>query len=237
MTDTLAGRRAFVTGASSGIGAATARALVEAGARVALAARNGEGLADVARRLDGRATSHACDVRDERQVAHAVRDAAEAMGGIDLVVSAAGLGRFAAVEDTPPDEWREILDTNLTGTFLVFRETLPHVRRARGHLFAIASIAATRPFAQSAAYCASKAGVRALAAVVAEEVRREGVRVTTIIPGAVDTPFWDRAGGTELDRSRMLRPDDVARAILRAAAEPETTSIDEIVVMPAEGVL
>ncbi|OLE77237.1 MAG: hypothetical protein AUG02_02370 [Chloroflexi bacterium 13_1_20CM_2_70_9] len=236
MTDTLAGRRAFVTGASSGIGAATARALVEAGARVALVARNGEGLADVARRLDG-ATSHACDVRDERQVARAVRDAAEAMGGIDLVVSAAGLGRFAAVEDTPPDEWREILDTNLTGTFLVFRETLPHVRRARGHLFAIASIAATRPFAQSAAYSASKAGVRALAAVVAEEVRREGVRVTTIIPGAVDTPFWDRAGGTELDRSRMLRPDDVARAILRAAAEPETTSIDEIVVMPAEGVL
>ena len=145
--------------------------------------------------------------------------------------------RFAAVEDTPTDEWREILDTNLTGTFLVFRETLPHVRRARGHLFAIASIAATRPFAQSAAYSASKAGVRALAAVVAEEVRREGVRVTTIIPGAVDTPFWDRAGGTELDRSRMLRPDDVARAILRAAAEPETTSIDEIVVMPAEGVL
>ena len=229
-------RRAFVTGASSGIGAATARALVEAGARVALVARNGEGLADVARRLDG-ATSHACDVRDERQVAHAVREAAEAMGGIDLVVSAAGLGRFAAVEDTPPDEWREILDTNLTGTFLVFRETLPHVRRARGHLFAIASIAATRPFAQSAAYSASKAGVRALAAVVAEEVRREGVRVTTIIPGAVDTPFWDRAGGTELDRSRMLRPDDVARAIVRAAAEPETTSIDEIVVMPAEGVL
>ena len=236
MTETLAGRRALVTGASSGIGAATARMLVEAGARVALAARDGDGLADVARRLDG-ATSHACDVRDERQVARAVRDAAEAMGGIDLVVPAAGLGRFAAVEDTPPDEWREILDTNLTGTFLVFRETLPHVRRARGHLFAIASIAATRPFAQSAAYCASKAGVRALAAVVAEEVRREGVRVTTIIPGAVDTPFWDRAGGTELDRSRMLRPDDVARAILRAAAEPETTSIDEIVVMPAEGEL
>ena len=74
-------RRAFVTGASSGIGAATARMLVEAGARVALVARNGEGLADVARRLDGRATSHACDVRDERQVARAVRDAAEAMGG------------------------------------------------------------------------------------------------------------------------------------------------------------
>src|SRR3989442_9304991 len=175
MTATLAGRRAFAPGASSGIGAAPARALVEAGARVALAARNGEGLADVARRLDGRATSHACDVRDERQVAHAVRDAAEAMGGIDLVVSAAGLGRFAAVEDTPPDEWREILDTNLTRTFLVFRETLPHVRRARGHLFAIASIAATRPFAQSAPYSASKAGVPPLAAVAPREGQRHGV--------------------------------------------------------------
>src|SRR5207247_10390289 len=91
-------RRAFVTGASSGIGAATGRMLVEAGARVALVARNGEGLADVARRLDGRATSHACDVRDERQVPRAVRDAAAALGGLDLVVPAAGLGRSAPAE-------------------------------------------------------------------------------------------------------------------------------------------
>jgi NADP-dependent 3-hydroxy acid dehydrogenase YdfG len=233
----LAGRRAFVTGASSGIGAATARALAEAGACVALAAREGDALGLVIRELSGSAKAFVCDVRQEREVARTVADAAAALGGIDLVVAAAGLGRFGRAERISVEEWDEVIDTNLRGTFLVFHETLPHVRRTKGHLFAIASIAATRPFAESAAYSASKAGVRALAQVVAEEVRREGVRVTTIVPGAVDSPFWDRAGGTALDRGRMLQPEDVARTIVHAAAVPARASVDEIVLMPADGVL
>jgi NADP-dependent 3-hydroxy acid dehydrogenase YdfG len=233
----LAGRRAFVTGASSGIGAATARALAEAGACVALAAREGHALERVTRELAGNAKAFVCDVRQEGDVARTVRDAAAALGGIDLVVAAAGLGRFSRAEQMRVEEWDEVIDTNLRGTFLVFHETLPHVRRAKGHLFAIASIAATRPFTESAAYSASKAGVRALAQVVAEEVRREGVRVTTIVPGAVDSPFWDRAGGTALDRVRMLQPEDVARTIVHAAAVPARASVDEIVLMPADGVL
>ncbi|HEV8536947.1 MAG TPA: SDR family NAD(P)-dependent oxidoreductase [Candidatus Limnocylindria bacterium] len=233
----LGGRRAFVTGASSGIGRATARALAEAGAEVALAGRAGEALADLADELDGRAKALECDVRDPGAVARAVREAVSELGGIDIVVPAAGLGRFARTDRMRVDAWDEVVETNLRGTFLVFRETLPHVRRARGHLFAIASVAAMRPFAESGAYCASKAGVRALAQVVAEEVRREGVRVTTIVPGAVDTEFWDRAGGTHLDRERMLRPEDVARTILHAVSVPAHASMDEIVLMPAEGVL
>lgn len=233
----LAGRRAFVTGASSGIGAATARALAEAGACVALASRDRSALNGMARELSGRAQPFPCDVRDEVALARAVRDAAAALGGIDLVVAAAGLGRFEAAERMSVDAWDEVIDTNLRGTFLVFRETLPHVRRARGHLFAIASIAALRTFPESAAYSASKAGVRALAQVVAEEVRREGVRVTTIVPGAVDSPFWDRAGGTALDRGRMLRPEDVAQAIVHAASLPAGATMDEIVLMPPDGVL
>jgi NADP-dependent 3-hydroxy acid dehydrogenase YdfG len=233
----LAGRRAFVTGASSGIGAATARALAEAGACVALASRDRSALDRMARELSGRAQPFTCDVRDEVALARVVRDAAAALGGIDLVVAAAGLGRFERAERMSVDAWDEVIDTNLRGTFLVFRETLPHVRPARGHLFAIASIAALRPFPESAAYGASKAGVRALAQVVAEEVRREGVRVTTIVPGAVDSPFWDRAGGTTLDRSRMLRPEDVARAIVHAASVPAGATMDEIVLMPPDGVL
>jgi NADP-dependent 3-hydroxy acid dehydrogenase YdfG len=233
----LSGKRALVTGASSGIGAATARALAGAGACVALAARDRERLGTLARALPGNAMDYGCDVRDEGEVARLVRDVAGSLGGIDIVVAAAGLGRFGATERMSVTDWDEVLDTNLRGTFLVFREALPHVRRARGHLFAIASIAALRPFAESAAYCASKAAVRALAQVVAEEVRREGVRVTTIVPGSVDSPFWERAGGTALDRSRMLRPDDVARTIIQAASTPAGASLDEIVVMPPDGVL
>ena len=233
----LEGRRALVTGASSGIGRATARALAEAGACVALAARDPNALEQVARELDGKAKTFVCDVRDAEAVARVVREAAAGFGGLDIVVPAAGLGRFGPTERLPVAEWDEVIETNLRGTFLVFREALPHVRRAHGHLFAIASVAAMRPFAESGAYCASKAGVRALAQVVAEEVRREGVRVTTIVPGSVDSEFWDRAGGTDLDRRRMLRPEDVARAIVHAASVPAHASMDEIVLMPRDGVL
>jgi NAD(P)-dependent dehydrogenase (short-subunit alcohol dehydrogenase family) len=215
----LEGRRAFLTGGSSGIGAATAAALRAAGARVAAPRRD------------------ECDVRDERSVGDAVAAATRDLGGIDIVVPAAGLGRFAPTAEMSVADLDDVLDVNLRGTILVLREALPHLIRAQGHAFVIASIAALRPFPMSAAYCASKAGVRAAAQVIAEEYRHTGLRVTTLVLGAVDTPLWDRAGGTELPRERMLRPEDVARAVVRAAAEPAHLSVDEIVLMPREGVL
>lgn len=219
MTGSLEGRRAFVTGGSSGIGAATVGALTAAGARVAAPA------------------SDLCDVRDAAQVERAVAEAASRLGGLDLVVAAAGLGRFAPADEMSLDDFDETIAVDLRGTYVVFRAALPHVRRSRGHLFAVSSIAALRPFPSSAAYCAAKAGVRALAQVIAEETRREGVRVTTLLLGSVDTPFWDRAGGTDLPRDRMLRPEDVARAIVDAASGPERASLDEIRLLPADGVL
>lgn len=236
MSPTLADRRAFVTGASSGIGRATARSLSREGARVALAARDRASLVALARELPG-SVALPCDVTDAAAVAAAVASAASTMGGLDLVVAAAGLGRFGDTATFPVEEWDEVLDVNLRGTFLVVREALPHVRRSSGHLITLCSVAAIRAFPGSAAYCAAKAGVRALAQVVAEENRRDGVRVTNFVVGSVDSPFWDRAGGTELPRDRMLRPEDVARAIVQAAAQPAGASVDEIVLMPPEGVL
>jgi len=215
----LAGRRAFVTGGSSGIGAATVAALADAGACVAAPTRV------------------LCDVRDADSVTRAVDAAARDMGGLDLVVAAAGLGRFARAEEMSVADFDEVVAVDLRGTYLVFRAALPHVRRSCGHLFALSSIAGLRPFAASAAYCVAKAGVRSLAQVVAEENRRDGVRVTTLVIGSVDTPFWDRAGGTQLARERMLRPEDVARAIVETAARPAGVSVDEISLLPADGVL
>ena len=233
---TLRGRCAFVSGASSGIGAATARALAAGGARVALAARDRDALDTLARELPT-SVATPCDVRDARSVDDAVGAAVRSFGGLDLVVTAAGLGRFGDTASFSVEDWDEVVDVDLRGTFLVVRAALPHVRRAKGHIFTLSSIAATRPFAGSAAYCAAKAGVRAFAQVVAEENRRDGVRVTNLVVGAVDSPFWERAGGTELARDRMLKPDDVARAIALAAAQPTSTSLDEIVLMPPDGVL
>lgn len=219
MTGSLEGRRAFVTGGSSGIGAATVAALTAAGAGVVAPG------------------SDVCDVRDAGQVERAVAEAAARLGGLDLVVAAAGLGKFAPADEMSLDEFDETIAVDLRGTYVVFRAALSHVRRSRGHLFAVSSIAALRPFPSSAAYCAAKAGVRALAQVIAEETRREGVRVTTLVLGSVDTPFWERAGGTELPRDRMLRPEDVARAIIDAASGPAGASLDEIRLLPADGVL
>lgn len=225
-----------MSGGSSGIGAATARALAAAGARVAILARDTAALAAVAREI-GAGLPIPADVRDENAVRTAVARAAEEFGGLDVVVAAAGLGRFGETASFSTADWDLVLDVDLRGTFLVVRETLPALRRSRGHVFTLASIAALRPFPASAAYCAAKAGVRALAQVVAEEYRNDGVRVTDLVVGSVDSPFWDRAGGTTLPRERMLRPEDVARVIVEAAARPPSASVDEIVLMPPAGIL
>lgn len=232
----LAGRRAFVSGASSGIGAAAARALASDGARVALAARDRRALDAVARDLED-AVVTPCDVCDPRSVRDAAAAAADALGGIDIVVTAAGIGRFGEIDAFGVDDWDLVFDVGLRGTFLVVQAALPHVPPTGGDVITISSIAAVHPFAGSAAYCAMKAGVRSFAQVLAAERRERGLRVTNMVVGSVDSPFWDRAGGTELPRERMLRPEDVGRAVAWAAAQPAGTSVDEIVLMPKDGVL
>jgi NADP-dependent 3-hydroxy acid dehydrogenase YdfG len=225
-----------VSGASSGIGAAAARALTAAGARVALAARDRAALDALSRDLAGSVVAP-CDVREDRSVAAAAASAAEALGGIDIVVTAAGVGRFGDVDSFSVKDWDLVFDVGLRGTFLVVQAALPHVPPEGGDVITISSIAAVHPFAGSAAYCAMKAGVRSFAQVLAAERRAKGLRVTNMVVGSVDSPFWDRAGGTELARDRMLRPEDVGRAVAWAAAQPAGTSVDEIVLMPKDGIL
>jgi len=225
-----------VSGASSGIGAAAARALTAEGARVALAARDQSALDALAAELDG-AIATPCDVREPASVAAAVAAAARAFDGLDLVVTAAGVGRFGELETFGVEDWDLVFDVGLRGTFLVVQAALPHVPSTGADVITISSVAAIHPFPGSAAYCAMKAGVRSFAQVLAAERRGRGVRVTNMVVGSVDSPFWDRAGGTELARDRMLRPEDVGRAIAWAAAQPAGTSVDEIVLMPKDGIL
>ncbi|MBI4531303.1 MAG: SDR family oxidoreductase [Candidatus Latescibacteria bacterium] len=230
------GKIAIVTGASGGIGRETAKMLGEEGAKVVVAARREEVLAELVQ--DGRASlAVPTDVTDERSVTALVERTVEVFGRLDLLVNCAGTGSFATVLDSDPQEWERILAVNLTGTYLCCRAVLrPMLRQQSGHIVNVLSIAATVPFPGASAYCASKFGALGLTKVLAAEVRASGVRVTALLPGAVDTPFWNGIDHPP-DRTKMVPPRRVAEAVLFAVSQPEGATVDEIVLMPPLGVL
>jgi NAD(P)-dependent dehydrogenase (short-subunit alcohol dehydrogenase family) len=158
-----------------------------------------------------------------------------AIGEPDLVVYCSGWGVFRKVVDTNDSEWERTIDTNLKGLFLVTREVLPGmISRGSGHLVNVLSVAARRAFPKNGAYAASKFGALGFTEVLREEVRRHGIRVTAVIPGATDTPFWDRLGG-EWDRTRMMPASAVAQAIRASAEAPAGSMVEEIRIAPPLG--
>lgn len=221
----LAGRRLVVTGAASGIGRATAELFQAAGARVALLDRR-----EPAPLTGDEASSHVADISDPASVQAAVADATRALGGIDGLVNAAGIGGTSDLaEDIAVDDWRRLLDVNLTGSFLMCRACLPHLRAAGGGTIVnIASGLGLRPFKRRSAYAASKAGVIAFSKVIAMEWAPE-VRVNTICPGAVDTPMV-RA---EYDEE-VLRTQVGPRYALQRIATPEEIALAALYLSSAE---
>ncbi len=211
----LRGASALVTGAGRGIGRAIALALGRAGASVTAVARTAsdlESLASEIQRAGGRAASYAGDVRDPAVCAGAIARAREAHGRLHILVNNAGVGAHAPVAETTDDQWQRILDTNLTAVFRLTRAALPDLTQGGGHVFMISSLAGVNPIAGMAAYCASKAALDHFAACLMLEVRQQGVKVTTLAPGSVDTGFGgeSRSG----DASWMLHGDDIAAAVL-----------------------
>ena len=232
MTNPLTNRVAVVTGASSGIGAATARALSAAGARVALLARTPAALAETAATLPGPSLQLPADVSDDAQVAAAI-DRVEAGWGVpDLVVTSAGVSWPATLAELTPDRWRRTLDVNLSGTFYVARETGLRMRRAgvTGDIVTIGSELSVIGMAAYTAYCASKAGVLGLTRALAAELA-PGVRVNAVCPGPVDTPMLAaefEAGGdagaahdetlARVPLGRLATAGEVAAAVLYLVA-------------------
>jgi NAD(P)-dependent dehydrogenase (short-subunit alcohol dehydrogenase family) len=230
-------RVCLITGASRGIGHATALALHEAGWRLSLAARSKEPLVELVRETDCEHLATLCDVTREEDVVRVVQATVGEFGRLDAVVCAAGMGSFGPTVETTLDSWHAQIGANLTGTYLVCREALKVMLPAkRGHLVNILSVASKVAFPYSAAYVASKWGAYGLTKSLAEEVRREGIRVTAILPGSVDTPFWDANPGG-LPREDMLRPERVAEAVRYALDAPADASLDEIHLMPPKGIL
>ena len=226
-----------MTGAGRGLGRATALAMGEAGASVVLAARSEREIVATTRVLVRRGTpalAVVCDVRDSTEVVGLVAAAIRSYRKIDIVVNNAGIFRIAPIAQTDETLWNDVLATNLTGTYLVTRAALPHLRRSRGHFINIVSIAGRMAFPGNAAYCASKWGLLGFTNVLREEVRDAGVRVTAVLPGAIDTTSWDAAPG-RWNRRRMLSPATVARAIVEVCTQPDGTTTDEIVLSPTAG--
>ncbi|HEX5436255.1 MAG TPA: SDR family oxidoreductase [Gemmatimonadaceae bacterium] len=233
MAALLAGRVALVTGASRGIGLATARALIVAGARVAMVARSADVLRDRARELGEAATPVACDLADREAVAHTAETLAREIGTPHILVNNAGLFAPAPLTELSVETFVSTVDLNLVAPFLLVHACLPRMRkRGTGHIVTIGSVADRTAFPGNAAYAASKFGVRALHEVMRTELRGSGLRTTLVSPGPTDTPTWN---GIELgspgrfpSRESMLHADAVAAAILYAVTQPPQVNVDEL---------
>lgn len=213
----LEGKVAFVTGASRGVGAATARILAREGARVGLASRTEDDLG-----IDG-AVASGCDVRDPGQVEAAVRATVDAFGRLDIVVANAGVGSYGNFLDLDPEAVDEMIDINLKGTLHTARATLPHLIEAGGGDFlALASVAGLRGFLGETGYNASKFGMVGFTRSLDHEMREHGVRCTTLAPGGIATDFAMGSGRTpgmpELEG--MMSAEDVAEVVLFTVTRP-----------------
>ena len=217
----------LITGASSGIGAATARHAVQAGYRLVLAARSVDKLADLAAELGGedRALAVPCDVTEWEQQQAMVTAALERFGRLDVAYANAGFGAGRGFLNESPEHWRSMVLTNVYGAALTIRATLPALKETRGHLLLTGSVAGRRALPGSL-YSATKWAVTAMGESARLELDGTGVRVTLIEPGMVDTPFFDNPV------SDALKPDDIARAVMFAVSQPPHVDVNEILVRP-----
>jgi NADP-dependent 3-hydroxy acid dehydrogenase YdfG len=217
----------LITGASSGIGAATARRAAEAGYRLVLAARSTARLDDLARELGGeeRALAVPCDVTAWEQQHAMVQSTLDRFGRLDVAFANAGFGAARGFLNESPEHWRAMVLTNVYGAALTIRATLPALKAARGHLLLTGSVAGRRALPGSL-YSATKWAVTAMGESARQELDGTGVRVTLIEPGMVATPFFDNPV------SGALEADDVARAVMFAVSQPPHVDVNEILVRP-----
>lgn len=218
----------LITGASSGIGQETARRAAEAGYRLVLAARREERLAALVEELGGvdRAIGVRCDVTSPDDQQSLMASAVDAFGAVDVVFANAGMpGKPGGFEKADPEVWRRMILTNVLGVGLTVQASLPHLKKSRGHLLLTGSVAGRRTISGSM-YSASKWAVSAIGYGVREEVKGSGIRVTLIEPGMVETAFFDEP------KPDALRPDDIARAVMYAVAQPRHVDVHEVMVLP-----
>jgi NAD(P)-dependent dehydrogenase (short-subunit alcohol dehydrogenase family) len=232
--DEMRGKVALVTGATSGIGRATALRFAEEGAQVALVARRGDQLAEVVQEIQksgGQAKAVVADVTREADIERAARETVEAFGGLDVLVNAAGIIASGSIETTRLEDWDTMLNVNVRGPFYLIQRALPYLIESKGNIVNVSSVTGIRAFPGILAYCASKAALDQLTHCVALEVASRGVRVNAVNPGVIVTALHRTSGMEEeayanfLEHSktthplgRVGQPEEVAELILFLAS-------------------
>ncbi|MEH2463528.1 MAG: SDR family NAD(P)-dependent oxidoreductase [Nostoc sp.] len=246
MAGKLDAKVAIITGASSGIGAATAIALAEEGAQVVLAARRIERLNEVAQKIEavgGKALPIVTDASDETQVNSLVQKVNTTLGRIDILVNNAGIGGLGTIEDSDPAEWRRQFDLNVLGLLYATHAVLPIFKaQGVGHVVNLSSVAGRITRAGMGVYSATKWGVNAISEALRQEVHKHNIRVTIIEPGLVATEFIDnitdpaakQALEARFKAVTPLQPEDIARAIAYAVTQPSHVNVNEILIRPTQ---
>jgi 3-oxoacyl-[acyl-carrier protein] reductase len=228
----LDGKVAVVTGGNRGIGRGISEALAGAGATVALTARSAQAAEQAATDIGHGAMGFACDVRSQEAVERLFREVETRAGGVDILVNNAGIGVFGPVVDMKPDDWRAVLETNLNGPFYCCHEAVPSMRkRGGGYIFNISSLAGKNPFANGAAYNASKFGLNGFSEALMMEVRYDGIRVSYLMPGSVATEF---GRGSAQKSDWALTPGDVGEVVLDLLRSPSRALYSRVEMRPSQ---
>ncbi|WP_180954900.1 SDR family oxidoreductase [Bacillus sp. V3-13] len=229
--DQLTGKTIVITGSSKGIGRTTASLLEQSGANLVLGSRSNQPF------IRGNVLEIPLDVRSEQSVQSFYEKAVQQFGSIDVLINSAGVGMFESIIDSSTDDFEQMISVNLRGTYLTCKYFGKHMAmQGKGHILNLISIAGTTALPGCGGYSASKFGVLGLTRVLQAELRRQGVQVTAVLPGAVSSSFWETIEPTP-DVSQMIPVETVAKHLLYLINQPSGAVVDEITIMPPHGIL
>ncbi len=232
----LTNKTALITGGSKGIGLGIAEVLIQQGMNVAVTGRNGETVDSATERLNemvkGSALGIVSDVRNAENEQRTVDEVINQWGKLDVLVANAGLGHFASIEDLTLDQWNETIDINLTGVFNSVKAAIPALKESKGYIITIASLAGTNFFAGGAAYNASKFGLVGFSQAIMLDLRHEGVKVSTIMPGSVTSYFNDHEPNDE--DAWKIQPEDIGKLVVDLLQMNPRTLPSKIEVRPSK---
>ncbi|BCJ85027.1 SDR family oxidoreductase [Effusibacillus dendaii] len=238
--NSIRGKTIAITGASRGIGKETAQLLGSLGANLVLGSRNVPDLTKVSSQIQAKDASVLAvqlDVTNESSVRHFLDASISQFGAVDALINSAGVGTFASIIDLSSDDFENMLAVNLKGTFLCCKYFGQHMAaRRKGQILNMVSIAGTTALPGCGGYSASKFGVLGFTRVLQTELRDKGVRVTSVLPGAVDSPFWEKIS-QKPDTADMIPLQVMARHIVYLLTQPDGAVVDEITIMPPFGIL